>query len=89
MGSIHYAKKIYGSFDPNWRGFVGTTLIMALEEFSGLLSNSTQTLILQSLANATVGDSYRVGGVDSDNLYPSYSNPVGLPREQLISGQLQ
>lgn len=25
--------------------------------------------------NNTVGDSYRVGGVDGDNLYPAYSNP--------------
>ncbi len=25
--------------------------------------------------NNTIGDSYRVGGVDDDNLYPSYSNP--------------
>lgn len=26
--------------------------------------------------NNTIGDSYRVGGVDDDNLYPSYSNPA-------------
>ncbi|KAJ9149343.1 hypothetical protein NKR23_g4222 [Pleurostoma richardsiae] len=76
VGSPHYPRQIYGSFDPNWRGFVGTTLVMAMEEFSSLLSNSTQELILESLANATVGDSYRVGGVDGDNLYPSYSNPA-------------
>jgi hypothetical protein len=25
--------------------------------------------------NNSIGDSYRVGGVDDDNLYPSYSNP--------------
>lgn len=49
---------------------------MAMEEFSHLLSASTQDLILASLYNATVGDSYRVGGVDGDNLYPSYSNTV-------------
>ena len=34
------------------------------------------TLIEESLFNATVGDTYRVGGVDGDNLYPSYSNPA-------------
>lgn len=32
-------------------------------------------MILESMYNNTVGDSYRVGGVDDDNLYPSYSNP--------------
>ena len=48
---------------------------MAIEEFGSVLSNSTTELILESLVNATIGDSYRVGGVDSDNLYPSYSNP--------------
>ena len=31
--------------------------------------------MLESLYNNTVGDSYRVGGVDGDNLYPAYSNP--------------
>jgi hypothetical protein len=75
VGSPNYKAKIYGSFDPNWRGFVGTTFIMAVEEFGHLLSNGTTKLILESLRNATVGDSYRVGGVDDDNLYPSYSNP--------------
>lgn len=33
-----------------------------------------QNLILESLHNNTMGDSYRVGGVDGDNLYPGYSN---------------
>jgi hypothetical protein len=32
----------------------------------------------KSLFNNTKGDSYRVGGVDTDNLYPAYTNPVGL-----------
>lgn len=31
-------------------------------------------LVLESLYNNTIGDSYRVGGVDNDNLYPAYSN---------------
>jgi hypothetical protein len=76
VGSPLYPAKIYGSFDPNWRGFVGTTLIMIMEEFENLLSKSTQGLILASLHNATRGDEYRVGGIDGDNLFPSYSNPV-------------
>ncbi|CAJ2508499.1 Uu.00g135250.m01.CDS01 [Anthostomella pinea] len=76
VGDAAYPPVIYNSWDPNWRGFIGTTLVMMMEEYSDLLSNATQGLILKSLAAATVGDSYRVGGVDDDNLYPSYSNPA-------------
>ncbi|KAH7368787.1 hypothetical protein B0T11DRAFT_350350 [Plectosphaerella cucumerina] len=77
VGSPAYPAKIYGSWDPNWRGFVGTTLVMAMEEFPDLLSKSTQKLILESLHNATKGDDYRFGHLDpsQDNLYPAYSNP--------------
>lgn len=78
VGTSTYGPKIYGSWDPNWRGFVGTTLVMAIEEYSQLLSASTQHLILESLHNATKGDEYRFGNLDpgKDNLYPAYSNPV-------------
>ena len=76
VGSPAYPASIYGSWDPNWRAFVGTTFIIALEEFEGLLSNATVSHMLKSLKNATIGDTYRVGGVDGDNLYASYSNPV-------------
>ena len=58
---------------------MGTTLIIALEEFGHLIPASTTALIEASLYNATVGDSYRVGGVDNDNLYPAYTNPVSFP----------
>ncbi|RSL40068.1 hypothetical protein CEP53_013610 [Fusarium sp. AF-6] len=77
VGSSHYPAKIYNSWDPNWRGFVGTTLIMAMEEYSAIISKSTQKLILQSLYNTTKGDEYRFGNTDNtkDNLYPAYSNP--------------
>ncbi|KAF5537653.1 hypothetical protein FMEXI_9766 [Fusarium mexicanum] len=77
VGSPAYPPKIYGSWDPNWRGFVGTTLVMCMEEFPHLLSKSTQNLILHSLHNTTKGDEYRFGNLDNtkDNLYPSYSNP--------------
>ena len=67
--------QIYNSWDPNWRGFIGTNLIVIYEEFSHLLPDDVQHLILESMYNNTIGDSYRVGGVDDDNLYPSYSNP--------------
>lgn len=53
---------------------------MMLEEFAHLLSPECIELIEASLYNASVGDSYRVGGVDDDNLYPAYSNPVSILR---------
>ncbi|KAI3337647.1 hypothetical protein HD806DRAFT_46620 [Xylariaceae sp. AK1471] len=84
VGSPNYPSHIYGSFDPNWRGFVGTTFVMAIEEFGALLSNTVHDLVLESLVNATIGDSYRVGGVNDDNLYASYSNPSIM--RALVSG---
>ncbi|KXJ87215.1 hypothetical protein Micbo1qcDRAFT_216205 [Microdochium bolleyi] len=75
VGTDAYPAKIYGSWDPNWRGFIGTNLIVIYEEFQHLLPQDVQDLILESMRNNTIGDSYRVGGVDDDNLYPSYSNP--------------
>jgi hypothetical protein len=73
-----FSNDIYNSWDPNWRGFIGTTLIVALEEFPHLIPDNVTALIEESLFNNTVGDSYRVGGVDNDNLYPSYTNPVNI-----------
>ncbi|KAL4983742.1 hypothetical protein BDW68DRAFT_181322 [Aspergillus falconensis] len=74
VGTAAYPPVIYNSWDPNWRGFIGTALIVIYEEFQALLPPDVQDLILESLYNSTVGDSYRVGGVDGDNLYPAYSN---------------
>ncbi|PCH00294.1 Hypothetical protein PENO1_048620 [Penicillium occitanis (nom. inval.)] len=74
VGSAAYAPVIYNSWDPNWRGFIGTALIIIYEEFGNLLPTNVQNLILESLRNNTIGDTYRVGGVDGDNLYPAYSN---------------
>lgn len=79
VGSRVYPAKIYGSWDPNYRGFIGTTLAMMLEEHSDVLSDAIQERMLESLHRAVIGDTYRVGGVDGDNLYPGYSNPVGNP----------
>jgi len=76
VGSSVYPAKIYNSWDPNWRGFIGTAFIVGLEEFGHLITPNVTTLLLESLYNATKGDEYRVGGVDSDNLYPAYTNPV-------------
>ncbi|KAI9376026.1 hypothetical protein BJX61DRAFT_548059 [Aspergillus egyptiacus] len=74
VGSAAYPPVIYNTWDPNWRGFIGTALIIIYEEFRALLPADLQDLILESVYNSTVGDSYRVGGVDGDNLYPAYSN---------------
>lgn len=76
MGTSAYGPVIYDTWDPNWRGFIGTAFIIALEEFPHLINPHVTRLIEESLYNNTVGDTYRVGGVDRDNLYPSYTNPV-------------
>lgn len=60
-------------------------MVIILEEYGNLLKNETQELMMASLYNATVGDSYRVGGVDKDNLYPAYSNPVRIETEKPLS----
>ncbi|KAJ4308943.1 hypothetical protein N0V94_009149 [Neodidymelliopsis sp. IMI 364377] len=75
VGTEQYKPVIYNSWDPNWRGFIGTTFVVMLEEFPHLIPQETQDYMLESLFNTTIGDSYRVGGVDDDNLYPAYSNP--------------
>lgn len=78
VGSSHYAGIIYGSWDPNWRGFVSSAMIVALEEFPDRLTNETQELMIESVKISTIGDTYRFGniGIGKDNLYPAYSNPV-------------
>ncbi|KAF1945715.1 hypothetical protein EJ02DRAFT_451425 [Clathrospora elynae] len=75
VGSEQYQAVIYKSWDPNWRGFIGTTFVVMLEEFPHLIPQDVQDYMLKSLYNATIGDSYRVGGMNDDNLYPAYSNP--------------
>lgn len=60
-------------------------MVIILEEYGNLLKNETQELMMASLYNATVGDSYRVGGVDKDNLYPAYSNPVRMEAGKPLS----
>lgn len=49
-------------------------MIIIYEKFGSLLPSHIQDLILESLHNNTIGDTYRVGGVDDDNLHPAYSN---------------
>lgn len=75
VGTAAYPEKLYNSWDPNWRGFIGTAFIVGLEEFPHLITPKVTALLLESLYNNTKGDEYRVGGVDGDNLYPAYTNP--------------
>ncbi|KAI5371167.1 hypothetical protein Slin14017_G020460 [Septoria linicola] len=73
-GTEQYPATIYNTWDPNWRGFIGMAFIISLEEFGHLLPSDVQDVMLQSLHLNALGDTYRVGGVDDDNLYPAYSN---------------
>ncbi len=82
VGTAAYPEKLYNSWDPNWRGFIGTAFIVGLEEFGHLISPPVTALLLESLYNNTKGDEYRVGGVDGDNLYPAYTNPVSEMRRR-------
>ena len=58
----------------DWRGFIGTAFIVCIEEYGLLLPEWLRTSMVSSLHLNALGDSYRVGGVDDDNLYPFYSN---------------
>lgn len=75
VGSERYPARSYRSYDLNWRGFIGLSFITMYEEFGDLLSDETKNLIVESMYKNSVGDSYREGGVNGDNLYPIYSNP--------------
>ncbi|KIW14255.1 hypothetical protein PV08_07037 [Exophiala spinifera] len=75
VGTDAYPPAPYGSFDPNWRNFIGTALILIYEEFQSLLPNDLQQLIIESVYNSTVGDTYRLGGLTYGNLNPGYTNP--------------
>lgn len=76
VGSSVYPARPYASWDPNFRGFVGLSFITMYEDFGDLLPDDTKDLMLESLYNCSVGDSYRDGGVNGDNLWPAYSNPA-------------
>ncbi|KAI9733053.1 MAG: hypothetical protein M1834_003598 [Cirrosporium novae-zelandiae] len=76
VGTSVYPANIYNSWDPNWRGFISCAFIMALEEFGDLITPEVTKLLHSTLYISAKGDSYRVGGVDGDNLYSSYSNPA-------------
>ncbi|KAH6660968.1 hypothetical protein BKA67DRAFT_654118 [Truncatella angustata] len=75
-----YPPKIYTTYDPNWREFVGTALVQVVEEFSHLLTDDLISRIETSLAENAVGAMRRNGSYpEDDNLVLGYSNP-GLMR---------
>lgn len=76
VGTAVYPAKPYGSWDANWRGFLGPSFITMYEDFGHLLSKELKSSMLERLYNCSVGDPYRDGGVNGDNLYPAYSNPA-------------
>ncbi|CAN9127644.1 unnamed protein product [Alternaria alternata] len=73
-----YPPKIYTTYDPNWRDFIGTQLIQILSEFPHLLSAPLITSIEDSLEIAAVGSMRRNGSypTEDDNLTIGYTNPA-------------
>lgn len=69
------APKIYGSYDANSNLFVATAFMLAIDDFGHLLDADTKAAVIESGYRAVVGDTYRVFGLDGDNLTPAYSNP--------------
>lgn len=69
------APKIYGSYDANSNLFVATAFMLAIEESGGLMDAKTKAAVVESGYRAVVGDTYRVFGIDGDNLTPAYTNP--------------
>lgn len=64
-----------GSYDPNWREFVGIQLIQCVEEFSSLLGSDLVSQIEKALDIQAVG-AMRRNGTNGDNLVIGYSNPA-------------
>ncbi|KAM0398792.1 hypothetical protein ACHAPZ_007754 [Fusarium culmorum] len=72
-----YPPSIYGTYDPNWREFVGTQLIQVVEEFGHLLPKGLESRIEDALEAAAIGGMRRNGSFpQDDNLILGYSNPA-------------
>ncbi|KAJ9139128.1 Beta-galactosidase [Pleurostoma richardsiae] len=72
-----YPPSIYGSYDPNWREFVGTQLVQVVEEFSELIGDDLVSRIEDALEIAAVGSMRRNGSYpEGDNLVTGYANPA-------------
>ncbi|XPS81354.1 hypothetical protein M3J07_013318 [Ascochyta lentis] len=75
--STLYPPKIYDTYDPNWREFVGTQLIQVVEEFGLLIGSDLVSCIEDSLEAAAIGGMRRNGTFpQDDNLILGYSNPA-------------
>ncbi|USP81232.1 hypothetical protein yc1106_08506 [Curvularia clavata] len=75
--SMLYPPKIYTSYDPNWREFIGSQLIQIVEEFEHLLPATLVASIEDSLEIAAIGGMRRNGTFpQDDNLTTGYSNPA-------------
>ncbi|KAF2850870.1 hypothetical protein T440DRAFT_489340 [Plenodomus tracheiphilus IPT5] len=75
-GSL-FPAKIYTTYDPNWREFIGSQLIQVLVEFPSLISPALTTAIEDALEIAAVGAMRRNGTFPlDDNLTIGYSNPA-------------
>ncbi|CAI0643647.1 unnamed protein product [Colletotrichum noveboracense] len=78
--STLYPPKIYTTYDPNWREFIGTQLVQDVELYSDLLGADLVKKIEDALEIQAVGAMRRNGSYpDGDNLILGYSNP-GLMR---------
>lgn len=77
--NAEHALQIYDSYDPNNALFVTTSWIIVIEEFQHLLDPDLVILMKESMYNATVGDGYRVGGVNMDNCEFHFYTHIPLP----------
>lgn len=85
-----YPQEIYATYDPNWRAFIGSTLVQIVAEFEPLLNASLVKDIENSLAVAAVGEMRR-NGTAPDNLIVGYTNPnlMGLLAIGWVGERLQ
>ncbi|KAK1463511.1 hypothetical protein CMEL01_13580 [Colletotrichum melonis] len=75
-----YPPKIYTTYDPNWREFIGTQLVQDVELYSDLLGADLVKKIEDALEIQAIGAMRRNGSYpEGDNLILGYSNP-GLMR---------
>jgi hypothetical protein len=65
---------VQGTYDPNWREFIGTQLVQVVEEFEALLGPELVSDIEVAMAYDAVG-AMRRNGTAPDNLILAYSNP--------------
>jgi len=65
---------VQGTYDPNWREFIGTQLVQVVEEFEALLGPELVSDIEAAMAYDAVG-AMRRNGTAPDNLILAYSNP--------------